>query len=199
MDSLTQTYNTSVYWLYFLQTWLQANVFILEQTKWVLEGRIQFAYFMSIDSCVTVSYCFWRSILSELYFFARGRSVIRGTVWKKIKQNNKNDEWNRNLLPKVTKIFSLYYWTCKLHFCLSKIFIITHKQEFHKHRKGVNFSCGRDLGILLWNSGKWWFSSFLFQLIVQIQGHCGGVESGPLWGKCVHVFFLCFLGVSPLS
>lgn len=144
MDPLTKTYNTSVYWLYFLKTWLQANIFILEQTKWVLEGRIQFAYFMSIDSCVRVSYCFWRSILSELYSFCQRKRSDLGNLLKKSNQTVKNYKLNGNLLPKVAKTFSLYHWTGKLHFHLSKIFIIIHKQEFHMHGGGVNFSYGRD-------------------------------------------------------
>lgn len=124
--------------------------------------------------------------------FARGSLVIWGTIWKKSNKTVKKDELNRNLLPKVAKTFSSYCWTCKLHFHLSKIFMIAHEQEFHMHGGGVKFSYGRDLGILLWNSGKWRFPSFLFQLIVQIQGHCWR-ESGAIVGEK----YSCFLFVFP--
>lgn len=57
------------------------------------------------------------------------------------------------------------------------------------HGGRLNFSYGRHLGILLRNLGKLWFPSFLFRLIVQIQGYGGG-EVGHCGGK-VFMFSFC--------
>lgn len=73
---------------FFRLCYKQIDLF-LEQTKWVLKGRIQFAYFMSIDSYVRVSYCFWSSILSELYSSCLGKLCNFGGHLKKTTTTNK--------------------------------------------------------------------------------------------------------------